>query len=153
MVMLYDAISEENQRSRYMQKTTTFFMFVGKQHGKAEEAMRFYVSLFKDSKIVNMERYGTGEIGPEGTVKHAVFMLNGQEYMAMDSSIAHNFTFTPAISIFVTCETEEEIDTLFKELSEGGSVLMGLNTYPFSEKFGWVEDKFGVSWQLNLVRK
>jgi predicted 3-demethylubiquinone-9 3-methyltransferase (glyoxalase superfamily) len=126
-------------------------MFVGKQHGKADEAIQFYVSLFRNSKVVNIERYGAGEGGTEGTVKHAVFMLNGQEYMAMDGGLAHNFTFTPAISIFVTCETEEEIDTLFKELSEGGSVFMDLNKYPFSEKFGWVEDKFGVSWQLNLV--
>ena len=136
-----------------MQKNTTFFMFVGKQHGKADEAIHFYVSLFRNSKVVNIERYGAGEGGQEGTVKHAVFMLNGQEYMAMDGGLAHNFTFTPAISIFVICETEEEIDTLFKELSEGGSVFMDLNKYPFSEKFGWVEDKFGVSWQLNLVSK
>jgi predicted 3-demethylubiquinone-9 3-methyltransferase (glyoxalase superfamily) len=136
-----------------MQKTTTFFMFVGKQHGKAEEAIHFYVSLFKNSRIVNLVRYGAGEGEPEGTVKHAVFTLNGQEYMAMDSNQAHQFTFTPAISIFVTCETEEEIDTLFKELSNGGSVFMELNKYPFSEKFGWVEDKFGISWQLNLVGK
>jgi predicted 3-demethylubiquinone-9 3-methyltransferase (glyoxalase superfamily) len=136
-----------------MQKTTTFLMFVGKQHGKAEEAINFYVSLFKNSRIINIVRYGAGEGETEGTVTHAVFMLNGQEYMAMDSNRAHNFTFTPAISIFVKCETEEEIDTLFNKLSEGGSVFMELNTYPFSEKFGWVEDKFGVSWQLNLARK
>ena len=136
-----------------MQKTTTFFMFVGKQHGKAEEAMNFYVSLFKNSSIVNIERYSAGEGEPEGTVKRAVFTLNGQEYMALDSNLAHDFTFTPAISIFVTCETEEEIDTLYKKLSEDGSVLMELNAYPFSEKFGWVQDKYGISWQLNLVKK
>ena len=136
-----------------MQKNTTFFMFVGKQHGKAGEAIQYYVSLFKNSSIINIVRYGAGEREPEGTVKHAVFILNGQEYMAMDSNMAHQFTFTPAISIFVTCETEEEIDTLFKELSNGGSVFMELNKYPFSEKFGWVEDKFGISWQLNLVSK
>ena len=76
-----------------------------------------------------------------------------KEYMAMDSNLLHQFTFTPAISIFVTCETEKEIDTLFKMLSDGGSVFMELNKYPFSEKFGWVEDKFGVSWQLNLDSK
>jgi predicted 3-demethylubiquinone-9 3-methyltransferase (glyoxalase superfamily) len=136
-----------------MQKMTTFFMFVGKQHRKAEEAINFYVSLFKDSRIVNIVRYGAGEGEPEGTVKHAVFTLNGQQYMAMESGLAHDFTFTPAISIFVMCETEEEIDTLFKKLSDGGSVFMELNTYPFSEKFGWVEDKYGISWQLNLVKK
>jgi predicted 3-demethylubiquinone-9 3-methyltransferase (glyoxalase superfamily) len=69
-----------------MQKTTTFLMFVGKQHGKAEEAMNFYTSLFKNSRIINIVRYGTGEEEPEGTVKHAVFSLNGQEYMAMESN-------------------------------------------------------------------
>jgi predicted 3-demethylubiquinone-9 3-methyltransferase (glyoxalase superfamily) len=135
-----------------MQTTTTFFMFVGKQHGKAEEAIDYYVSLFKNSSIINIVRYGADEGEPEGTVKHAVFSLNGQEYMAMDSNGMHHFIFTPAISIFVTCEAEE-IDTLFKRLSDGGSVFMELNKYPFSEKFGWVEDKFGVSWQLNLVSK
>jgi predicted 3-demethylubiquinone-9 3-methyltransferase (glyoxalase superfamily) len=134
-----------------MQKTTTFLMFVGKQHGKAEEAMNFYTSLFKNSRIINIVRYGAGEQEPEGTVKHAVFSLNGQEYMAMESSRDHAFTFTPAMSIFVKCETEEEIDELFEKLSKGGSVLMELNQYPFSKKFGWVQDKFGVSWQLNLV--
>ncbi len=136
-----------------MQKNTTFFMFVGKQHGKAEEAINFYISLFKDSGIINIERYGAGEGEPEGTVKHAVFTLNGQQYMAMESSLAHDFTFTPAISIFVICESEEEITTLYKGLADGGAVLMPLNTYPFSEKFGWVQDKYGISWQLNLVKK
>ena len=84
-----------------MHQTTTSFMFVGKQHGKAEEAINFYVSLFKNSRIINIVRYGAGEGEPEGTVTHAVFTLNGQEYMAMDSNGAHDFTFTPAISIFV----------------------------------------------------
>ena len=69
----------------------------------------------------------------------------------MESSLDHAFTFTPAISIFVNCETEDEIDKLFETLSQGGSVLMELTQYPFSKKFGWVQDKFGVSWQLNLV--
>jgi predicted 3-demethylubiquinone-9 3-methyltransferase (glyoxalase superfamily) len=134
-----------------MQKTTTFLTFVGKQYGKAEEAINLYTSLFKNSRIISIVRAGAGEDEPEGTVRHAVFSLNGQEYMAMESSLDHAFTFTPAISIFVTCETEEEIDELFEKLSQGGSVLMELDHYPFSKKFGWVEDKFGVSWQLNLV--
>ncbi len=136
-----------------MQKNITFFMFVGKQHGKAEEAINFYVSLFKDSWIVNIERYGVGEGEPEGTVKHAVFTLNGQQYMAMESSMAHDFTFTPAISVFVICESGEEIDSLYKGLADGGAVLMPLNKYPFSEKFGWVQDRYGISWQLNLVKQ
>jgi predicted 3-demethylubiquinone-9 3-methyltransferase (glyoxalase superfamily) len=133
-----------------MQKITTFLMFVGKQHGKAEEAMNFYVSLFRNSKVISIQRYGAGEEEPEGTVRHAAFALDGQEFMAMDSSKPHPFTFTPAISLFVRCGTEDEIDRLFREMSKGGRVLMELDKYPFSKKFGWVEDKFGVSWQLNL---
>ena len=132
---------------------TTFFMFVGEQFGKAEEAIQFYVSLFKDSRIITIARYGAGEQGPEGAIIHAEFTLNGQEYMAMESNLEHQFTFTPAVSIFVNCETDEEIDTLFQKLSESGSVLMELNKYPFSEKYGWVTDKYGLSWQLNLARK
>jgi predicted 3-demethylubiquinone-9 3-methyltransferase (glyoxalase superfamily) len=72
--------------------------------------------------------------------------------MAMESNLEHHFTFTLAVSIFVNCETEEEIETLFHKLSNSGSVLMELNTYPFSEKYGWVTDKYGLSWQLNLAR-
>ena len=134
-----------------MQKTTTFLMFVGQQHGKAEEAMRFYMSLFKNSSILGLERHDPGEGGSEGMVKLALFTLDGQEYMASDGGLAHDFTFTPAMSIFVQCETEDEIDRLFEELSNGGSVLMELDRYPFSEKFGWVADRFGVSWQLNFA--
>jgi len=67
-----------------------------------------------------------------------------------DSNIKHDFTFTPSVSLFVTCETEEEIDRLFAGLSEGGQVLMPLAQYPFSPKFAWVQDRFGLSWQLSL---
>lgn len=133
------------------QKITTFLMFVGEKHGRAEEAINFYISLFKNSKVLQIIRYEADEEGAEGTVKHAIFSLNGQEFMAMDSNREHPFTFTPSISLFVQCETEEEIKGLFKKLSDGGEVLMPLDDYPFSEKFGWVEDKFGVSWQLNLL--
>src|SRR5207237_2719719 len=101
-----------------MQKMTTFFMFVGEQFGKAEEAIQFYVSLFKDSRIITIARYGAGEQGPEGAIIHAEFTLNGQEYMAMESNLQHHFTFTPAVSIFVNCESEEENDTLYQKLSE-----------------------------------
>ena len=73
--------------------------------------------------------------------------------MALDSGRQHLFTFTPAMSLFVQCETEDEIDRLYRELSTGGKVLMELDTYPFSKKFGWTDDKFGVSWQLNLAEK
>ena len=133
-----------------MQKFTPFLMFVKDQHGKAEAALNLYVSLFNNSKIIDIERYGPGEGEPEGTIKRATFSLGGQEFMAMDSSHAHQFTFTPAISIFVNCESEAEIHAVFKRLSSDGAVLMELGDYGFSRKFGWVQDRFGVSWQLNL---
>jgi predicted 3-demethylubiquinone-9 3-methyltransferase (glyoxalase superfamily) len=129
------------------QKFTTFLMF----EGKAEEAMNFYTSLFDQSEIISIQRYGANEAGAEGTVVEASFSLNGQVFKCIDSSVKHGFTFTPAISIYVACDTEDEIDRVFASLSQGGTVLMGLTSYPFSEKFGWVADKYGVSWQLNLT--
>jgi len=111
--------------------------------------MRFYASLFDRSGIIAIDRYGPGEAGKEGTVRKARFSLVGQELMCIDSSAKHNFTFNPAISLFVTCDSEEEIDRLFGKLS-GGGVLMPLAPYPFSKKFCWVVDQFGVSWQLSL---
>ena len=131
-----------------MQQITTFLMF----EGKAEEAMNLYLSLFKQSEIRSITRYGANVTGAEGTVQQAVFALNGQEFMCIDSSIQHQFTFTPSMSLFVTCAAEEEIDQLYIGLSQGGEVLMPLAPYPFSEKYGWVSDKFGVSWQLSLVK-
>jgi predicted 3-demethylubiquinone-9 3-methyltransferase (glyoxalase superfamily) len=120
--------------------------------GKAAEAMNFYTSLFERSKITSITRYGPNEAGAEGTVMHATFSLNGQEFMCIDSSEKHAFTFTPAISLYVTCDTEEQIDRLYEKLSQNGQVFMPLAPYPFSEKFGWVADKYGVSWQLSLVK-
>jgi predicted 3-demethylubiquinone-9 3-methyltransferase (glyoxalase superfamily) len=120
------------------QKITPFLMYVGEQHGKAEEAMNLYISLFKNSRIDNIVRYGPGEEEPEGTVTHAVFSLNGQEFMAMDSSREHAFTFTPAISLFVNCETQEEVDYLWEKLSESGE----------KQPCGWLQDRYGVSWQI-----
>jgi predicted 3-demethylubiquinone-9 3-methyltransferase (glyoxalase superfamily) len=129
-----------------MQKITTFLMF----EGQAEAAINFYLSLFQDAKIISLNRYGANEAGPEGSVQHAVFSLNGQEFMAIDSPAKHAFTFTPSVSLFVTCESEAELGELFGKLAEGGQVLMPLDNYGFSARFGWVNDKFGVSWQLNL---
>lgn len=132
-------------------KTTTFFTFVGDQFGKAEEAITFYTSLFDNSEIKQIERYQDDQYGEkDGFVKHAIFTIAGQEYMASESSLDHKFTFTPAISIFVTCETKEEQEMLFETLSEGGEIMLPLDNYGFSERFGWVGDRYGVSWQLNL---
>ena len=133
-----------------MTETTPFLMFCGPHSGQAEEAITFYVSLMKDSKIFNIDRYGANEQEPEGTVRLAHFTLAGREYMAIDSAGPHKFTFTPAFSIFVTCESEAELERLYALLSAGGGVLMPLDNYGFSRKFGWVNDRFGVSWQINL---
>jgi predicted 3-demethylubiquinone-9 3-methyltransferase (glyoxalase superfamily) len=130
-----------------MHKITTFLMF----DGKAEEAMNFYISLFPDSAIKSISRYGENEDGPAGTARHAVFALNGQEFMCIDSPIKHGFTFTPAMSLFVSVDTESEVDKLYAALSEGGQVLMPLDAYPFSKKYGWVNDRYGVSWQVTLA--
>ncbi|MDM5193725.1 VOC family protein [Bacillus hominis] len=129
------------------QKITTFLMF----EGKAEEAMNLYTTLFNQSEIISISRYDENGPGKEGTVIYATFTLNGQEFMCIDSYVKHDFTFTPAMSLYVTCETEEEIETVFHKLAQDGKVLMPLGSYPFSKKFGWLNDKYGVSWQLTLA--
>ncbi|MFE8946332.1 VOC family protein [Streptomyces sp. NPDC003233] len=128
------------------QKITTFLMF----EGVAEEAMTFYTSLFDDAEVVNVTRYGADGTGKEGSVQHATFSLAGQQFMCIDSPAHHDFTFTPAISLFVQCEDEAEIDRLHAALTEQGTELMPLGNYGFSAKFTWLNDRFGVSWQLNL---
>ena len=129
-----------------MQIITPFLMF----EGNAESAMNFYISLFKDATVINISRYEANETGTEGTVKHATFTLNGQEFICIDSYVSHGFSFTPAMSLYVKCSSDEEINSLFEKISEEGKILMPLDKYPFSEKYGWVSDKFGVSWQLAL---
>jgi len=128
-------------------KITTFLMF----QGVAEEAMNFYVSLFGGSEIRRVERYGPGEQGAEGTVKQATFTLAGRDFMCIDSPVKHPFRFTPSMSLFVDCESEAELEAAFGRLSAGGSVLMPVGNYGFSTRFGWINDRFGVSWQLNFA--
>ena len=130
-----------------MKKVTPFLMF---QNADAEEAMNFYVSLVEGSEIKSIVRYGANEPGDEGTVMLATFSLKGQEFMCIDSNVKHAFTFTPSFSIYLTCSTKEELNLLYQKLLEGGQALMPLDNYGFSKKFGWVNDRFGVSWQLNL---
>lgn len=130
-----------------MKKITPFLMF---QDGNAEEAMNYYISLIKDSNIQSITRYGANEAGEEGTVMHATFTLMGQEFMCIDSNIKHEFDFTPSFSIYITCESEKEIDMLYEKLISEGQALMPLGEYGFSKKFGWLNDRFGISWQLDL---
>ena len=120
------------------QKITPLFTFVGKQNGKAEEAMNFYSSLFENSRIISISRYRAGDGDIEGNVNHGVFSLGGQEFMAMESSMNHPFTFNPAISFLVNCDTQEEIDYLWEKLTAGGEEV----------QCGWLSDKYGVSWQI-----
>jgi predicted 3-demethylubiquinone-9 3-methyltransferase (glyoxalase superfamily) len=124
-----------------------FLMFQG---NNAEEAMDFYVSLFPDARIIDIVRYGPGEAGVEGSVMRATFSIAGQTVMCIDSPVKHDFGFTPAFSLFVDCESEDEVGRLASVLSDGCTVLMPLDDYGFSRRFAWVNDRFGVSWQLNL---
>ena len=115
-----------------MQKITPFLWF----NDQAEEAMNFYVSIFKNSKVGRVTRYGEAGPGPKGSVMSATFQLEGQEFMALNGG--PHFSFTPAISFFVNCETQAEVDELWKKLSAGGKI----------ERCGWLKDKYGLSWQI-----
>jgi predicted 3-demethylubiquinone-9 3-methyltransferase (glyoxalase superfamily) len=132
------------------QSISTFLMFTG----RCEEAINLYTSLVSNSRIDSMTKWGAdGPGGPEkaGTVMRAAFTLNGVRFEAGDSPVKHAFDFTPSMSIFVECESEAELDRVFAALSEGGQTLMPLGNYGFSRKFGWCNDRFGVSWQLNFT--
>src|SRR5438105_10468965 len=122
-----------------MQKIVPFLWF----DGQAEEAMNFYVSIFKNSKVGRVSRYGDAGPGPKGSVMSATFVLDGQEFFALNGG--PQFKFTPAISFFVNCETQQEVDELWEKLSAGGS----------KDQCGWLKDKFGVSWQIvpNVLSK
>ena len=126
---------------------TTFLMFVG----QAEEAMSLYKGLFPGSAVLSIERYGPGESGEEGKVKRGLIELAGTRLMCFDSLPVHAFTFTPSMSLFVDFDTRAQLDLAFEQLSAGGQVLMPPADYGFSAWFAWVQDKFGVSWQLNLA--
>jgi predicted 3-demethylubiquinone-9 3-methyltransferase (glyoxalase superfamily) len=125
--------------------------FLTFQKNDAEQAMNFYIDLFDNSEILSIQRWSKDGPGKEGTIMHATFALNGIMFMCSDSPPVHNWDFTPAVSNYVECENEEEIERLFSKLSERGQVAMPLDNYGFSQKFGWVIDQFGVSWQLNLM--
>jgi len=115
-----------------MQKITPFLWF----DDKAEEAMNFYASIFKNSKTGTITRYGEEGPGLKGTVMTATFQLERQEFMALNGG--PHFTFSPAISFFVNCDTQEEVDELWEKLSEGGE----------KQRCGWLKDKYGLSWQI-----
>jgi predicted 3-demethylubiquinone-9 3-methyltransferase (glyoxalase superfamily) len=115
-----------------MQKITPFLWF---DH-EAEEAMNFYVGIFNNSKVGNISRFGDAGPGPKGSVMSVSFQLEGQEFHALNGGPL--FKFTPAISLFMNCETQQEVDELWEKLSEGGS----------KDRCGWLKDKYGLSWQI-----
>ena len=115
-----------------MQKITPFLWF----NDKAEEAANFYVSLFKNSKVKEIRRYGDAGPGPKGSVMTITFQIEGQDFIALNGG--PHFSFTPAISLFVNCETQEEVDQLWEKLAEGGR----------KDRCGWLQDKYGLSWQI-----
>ncbi len=113
-------------------------MFVGQQHGKAQEALNFYTSTFPNSAIGEVARYEAGGPDPEGTIKHARFELFGQTFALMESALEHGFAFSPATSLMVMCDNQQEVDQCWNRLS----------AVPEAEQCGWLADKFGVSWQI-----
>jgi predicted 3-demethylubiquinone-9 3-methyltransferase (glyoxalase superfamily) len=119
--------------------------------GNAEAAMNFYVSLFPDAAVLDVVRFEPNEAGAAGSIKKARFSIGNQPIVCIDSTVKHEFSFTPAFSLFVECESEQEIDRLYSELARGGTAFMPLGEYGFSRKFTWVNDRFGISWQLNLA--
>ncbi len=125
-------IKEPSSREIYMQKIIPFLWF----DNKAEEVMNFYTSIFKNSKVLSIMRYGEAGPGLKGTVMSSTFQLEGQEFIALNGG--PQFTFSPAISFFVNCETQDEVDELWDKLSEGGE----------EQGPGWVKDKYGLSWQI-----
>jgi len=127
---------------------TPFLMFQG---GKASAAIDYYLATFPDARVAGLERFGLGEQGAEGTIKAATLVIAGQRLRVFDSPVPHAFDFTPAISFFVDCTSAQQLRDLAGTLQDGGAALMPLNNYGFSQLFAWVNDRFGVSWQLNLA--
>jgi len=128
-------------------KIQPFLMF----EGKAEDAMNFYVSLFPGVEVLGIVRYGPSGPGIEGSVMKASFRIGSQTIRCTDSFVKHDFSFTPAFSLFVKRESEDEIRRLYDALVAGGTAPMPIASYGFSRMLAWVNDRYGVSWQLNLA--
>ena len=119
--------------------------------GVGREAVDFYVSLFEDGEVLELDTYPAGGPAPEGTIMRGRFRVAGQEFFVSDSYIDHAFDFTPSLSVWVEAETPDAQEALVAALAEGGATLMPLDNYGFSTRFAWVNDRFGVSWQINLA--
>jgi predicted 3-demethylubiquinone-9 3-methyltransferase (glyoxalase superfamily) len=118
--------------------------------GEASSALELYSATFPSFRVEQVERYGPSDGHAAGWVKRADASLAGHELVVIDSPVQHAFTFTPAVSLFVDCESREELEAAFAVLAADGKVFMPLGDYGFSRWFGWCSDRFGVSWQLNL---
>ena len=118
--------------------------------GQGSEALELYVSVVPGSSVLEIERYGAEGLGKPGTIKLARVLLAGTEVMVSDSYVKHAFTFTPSVSLFITAADEAEFDAITGALNQGGQFLMPPGNYGFSSKFAWLNDRFGVSWQINL---
>lgn len=129
-----------------MTRVTPFLMF----EGNAEEAMSLYCETIPDSRVLDVTRYGLGEDGPQGEVKLARISICGLEVMIYNSPVHHAFTFTPSASLYVDCSTEAEHNGIVEVLAKDGAFLMPPDNYGFSRRFAWLNDRFGVSWQINL---
>ena len=132
-----------------IRQVSTFLMFAG----QAEEALRFYAGLFPGAEAGPIERFRAGDAGPEGKVKAAHLVIDGQRLMFFDSPVRHEFGMTPSISLFVECDDTDELDRIAAALGKGGQVLMPLDGYDFATRFTWINDRFGLSWQLCFERK
>jgi predicted 3-demethylubiquinone-9 3-methyltransferase (glyoxalase superfamily) len=125
---------------------TPFLMF----QGRADEAMQLYVSLFSDGRILELVRRHPAGGQAVGSVVQAQFTIGGQTILCSDSDVQHAFTFTPSSSLFVDFDSENDLVRVLDALSAGGTLLVELDNYGFSRKFAWLNDRFGISWQLNL---
>lgn len=127
-------------------KITTFLMF----NGNAEEAMNLYVNTFEDAEILALVRYSESDNEPTGAVQHAIFRLKDQVFMAIDNMNGVDIEMNPAMSLYVTVDNPIEMERLFNKLKSGGAILMPKTEMPPFREFAWIQDKFGVNFQLAL---
>jgi predicted 3-demethylubiquinone-9 3-methyltransferase (glyoxalase superfamily) len=128
------------------QHVATHLMFAG----EASAALELYASVFADFRVEHIERYQPGQAGTPGSIHRADIIFGEHRLVVIDSPVKHAFTFTPAMSLFVDCDSAATLDSAFAQLSKDGQVFMPIANYGFSQRFGWCCDRFGVSWQLNL---
>lgn len=131
-----------------MKSMTPFLMF----QGRAQEAMDYYMEIFEDAEIRYVKEYDADIPEMQGKVMQGVIRIHDQLIMLMDSNVPHEFSFTPSMSFFIECNSMMEIEHSYQKLKKKGAILMPLDEYGFSDSFSWVQDQFGVSWQLNFSR-